>query len=324
MEYDTILKKIIEETKQSKEQIEALILEKQEELSNLVSKEGAAYIVARELGINLFEQKKKDLQIKNIIPGARNITFEARIVSIYPVKKFNNNGRQSKVANIILGDTTGTIRLSLWDEQTNILDGIEKGMPVQVFGAYTKEDHRGLVEVRLSRVGGLKILEHSDIPEIKPDNAIRRKKICDLKESMYTELKAALVQIFDTNNFYAICPKCGKKVNKENNEFVCIEHGKVEPKYSMVFSGVIDDGYGNIRAVFFRDAALNAVGMTIDQALENKDHLFDNILGKEFILTGSARINKMFNRLEFVVNKVEPVDPKQEIKNILNTMEKGD
>ena len=176
--------------------------------------------------------------------------------------------------------------MSLWDEQTDIIDSIEKGMAVQVFSAYVKEDNKGLPEIRLSRAGGLKILEQSDIPEIKIGNrtGIKRIKITDLEESTYSQVKAALVQIFDTNNFYTVCPKCGKKVTKEGDDFICTQHGKVEPKYSMVFSGVIDDGYGNIRAVFFRDAALDAVGMTIEQALEKRMNCLKIYLAKNFCL----------------------------------------
>lgn len=322
MEYDLIVGKIIEETKQTSEQVEALILEKQQELSNLVSKEGAAYIIARELGINLFEKKNTNLQIKNIIPGIKSLNFNARIVSIYPVKEFEWKGKKSKVANITLGDQTGIVRMSLWDDQTNIIESVQKGIAVQVFGAYSKEDNKGMVEIRLSRVGGLKLLESSDIPEIKaPILKNNRVTITGLEEGTYSEVRAAIVQVFDTNNFYEICPTCGKKIKKEKMKFVCLEHGEVQPNYSMVFSGVIDDGYGNMRAVFFRNAALEAVGLTIGQALENKDTMFDKVLGKEFIFTGTVRNNKMFNRLEFVVSKVENIDPKKETENLITTME---
>jgi replication factor A1 len=131
------------------------------------------------------------------------------------------------------------------------------------------------------------------------------------------------VQLFETSIFYEICPQCGSRVVKEVNEFKCSEHGKVEPVKTIVLSGIIDDGTGNIRVVFFRDVALELIGMDMKQALENEGSFFDNInvLGKEFIITGKARRNKMFNRLEFVANNVKEVDAVEEANKIINMLE---
>ena len=57
MDFDEILKKIVEKTGSSEDDIKKKIAEKQRELSNLVSKDGAAYIIAKELGIELFPKK---------------------------------------------------------------------------------------------------------------------------------------------------------------------------------------------------------------------------------------------------------------------------
>jgi hypothetical protein len=64
------IKKIIETTckhsGKSEAEIRKLIGEKQDELSGLVSEEGAAYIVARELGVNLLKAAKRQLKVKNL------------------------------------------------------------------------------------------------------------------------------------------------------------------------------------------------------------------------------------------------------------------
>jgi hypothetical protein len=62
--------------------------------------------------------------------------------------------------------------------------------------------------------------------------------------------------------------------------------------------------------------------MDIKQALERADSFFENlnILGKEFILVGKTRRNKMFNRLEFVVNNVKEVDVIEEANKIINML----
>lgn len=325
MDFDSILKEIKKKTEMSDDELNRKIIEKQQELSNLVSKEGAAYIIAKELGLDIFTKTKRRLEIKNILPKLRNTNITARVVRIFPTKEFKKKDKTGKVATVILGDATGTIRMSLWDQQTEIVNELKPDMAVEVFGAYTKENGlSGNVEIRLGNKGGVKILEESDIPSIKEieQKDDTQKRISDLKEGSVGELRAAVVQLFDTSVFYEICPACGKRVTKDGAKFKCAEHGEVEPVFTMVLSGIIDDGTGNIRAVFFRDAALKLIGMDINEALKSRESFFENldVLGKEFMLFGKVRKNSAFNRTEFVVNNVAEVDVEGEINKLINNL----
>ena len=325
MDYQTVLQKIIEKTGWNDEQANSKITEKQRELSNLISKEGAAYIIAKELGLDLIPKTKRRLEIRNVVPMIKSLNLTARVVRIFEPREFEKEGRKGKVANLILGDSTGTIRLSLWDGQTEMIEKLKPGMAVETFGAYTKEDGLGGVEIRLSKKGGLKILEDTDLPAIEemPRKAanVQRRLISNLKEGEMCEIKAAVVQLFDTDMFYEVCSTCGSKATKEGKTFKCKTHGEVQPSYAMVISGVVDDGTGNIRAVFFRNNASQLIGMSAEDAREKEISLEDlDVLGKEFVLTGRIRKNPMFNRIEFIVSDVKPVDPVLEANKILNSL----
>lgn len=324
MDFNELFKKIIEKTGWKEEELQKKIIEKQRELSNLISKEGAVYIIAKELGLDIFPKTKRRLEIKNVVPKIRDLKLTARVIKIVEPRNFERGGKKGKVASIILGDGTGNIRLSLWDDQTEIIEKLKPGMAIETFGAYTRDNGLGGVELRLGNKGGIKILEQSDLPpleSLQKSLELERKNIVNLKEGDVAELRAALVQVFETSIFFEICPQCETRLIKEGNEFKCLEHGKVEPKKTIVISGVIDDGTGNIRAVFFRDAALDLIGMDIKEALE-MDDFFENInvLGKEFIMVGKVRRNKMFNRLEFVVNSVKDVDAVEEANKIISSL----
>jgi hypothetical protein len=325
MDFNELLQKIIEKTGLKEEEIQKKILEKQRELSNLVSKEGAAYIIAKELGLDVFPKtKRRRLEIKNVVPKIRDLKLTARVIRIFEPRTFEKNGKKGKVASIILGDESGNMRLSLWDNQTDIVEKLKPGMAVETFGAYTKDTAIGGVEMRLGNRGGIRILEQSDLPALeklqKPSD-MGRKNIVDLKEGEPAEIRASIVQLFETSIFYEVCPQCETRVTKEGNDFKCPEHGKVVPAKTIVLSGIIDDGTGNIRAVFFRNVALDLIGMDIKQALEREDFFESlNILGKEFIMIGKPRRNKMFNRLEFVVNNVKEVDAVEEANKIINML----
>jgi len=326
MDFDTIVNKIIEKTSLTNEDVKKKILEKQQELSNLVSKEGAAYIIAKELGLEMFPKVERKLEIKNIVPKIRNLKLGARVVRIFETREFETKGRKGKVASLILGDASGTIRMSLWDDQTEIAEKIEPGMAIETFGAFTREDGLGNIEIRLGKNGGIKILKDSSLPPLEkitgmPERRITRTNIVNLKEGEYSEIRASLVQLFETNIFYDVCPECGAKVSKENDSSKCKKHGVVEPAKAIVLSGVVDDGTGNIRAVFFRNAGLQLIGMNIEEAVEKGNGIFDlDTLGKEFVITGKIRRNKMFNRLEFVANNVKEINVIDEANKIINNL----
>ena len=64
------------------------------QLSGLISKEGAAHIVANELGIKLFDSFTGKLQIKNIIAGLRNVETVGKVLQVYELREFTTNERQ--------------------------------------------------------------------------------------------------------------------------------------------------------------------------------------------------------------------------------------
>ncbi len=61
---DEIIKELKDKTKFSRKQIYERIKKKHEELSGLVSMEGAGHLVARDLGVNLVFTNKRELEHK--------------------------------------------------------------------------------------------------------------------------------------------------------------------------------------------------------------------------------------------------------------------
>ena len=162
------------------------------------------------------------------------------------------------------------------------------------------------------------MLKDTDLPEVGKMQKTSKNTISELREGESAEVRAAIVQLFETNFFYEVCPECGKRVKDGK----CADHGEVEPSKNIVLSGVIDDGTGNIRAVFFRENALNLIGMSMEDVLEKGDSFFGDldVLGKEFLISGRVRRNKMFNRLEFVANNVKEVDIENEVDKLINNL----
>ncbi len=69
---DKIIEKIKEKTGLSDKEISTKIKDKLDLLSGLISEEGAAIIIANELGVKVFEDGGKQ-DIKNVVGGMRNV-----------------------------------------------------------------------------------------------------------------------------------------------------------------------------------------------------------------------------------------------------------
>src|SRR3989338_8578242 len=124
--YEQIIEKIKKEANISESDIESRINQKMKQLSGLISKEGAAHIVANELGIKLFDAFSGKLQIKNILAGIRNVETVGKVLQTYELREFTTNERQGKVASMIIGDETGTIRVVMWGSQADNIKNIKK------------------------------------------------------------------------------------------------------------------------------------------------------------------------------------------------------
>ena len=89
LSYNEIISKIQKETDLTLDQIQAKIKEKLSKLSDLISREGAAHIVANELNVKLFEDlRNKSLKIRNIMPGMRSVSILAKVLKIYSINNF--------------------------------------------------------------------------------------------------------------------------------------------------------------------------------------------------------------------------------------------
>jgi len=321
---EEIINKIVENTDLDKSKVKNMIKEKENEFSGLISPEGAAHIVAKELGLNLLQRTSKELKIENILSGMNSVNLTGKITRIFEPREFEKDGKKGKVVNLIIADETGQIRISLWNEQVKAIEEgqIETGQVIEIINGYTKDDGLGGCELRLGKNGTMK-LSDADI-KVQIGTA-QRMKIRELTSGAFAEVRGAMVQFFESAHFYFVCPQCEGKLTDGK----CEKHGKVKPKPVMVINGIMDDGYGNVRIVFFREQAEKVLGLPTEEAFrlteENKNFLMEKLegkLGTEFIVKGRIKLNKFFERIELMASDVKEVEPEEEAKAILNKLKK--
>ncbi len=317
--YEEVVNKICGETKLSRVVIEDKIRDKMETLSGLISKEGAAYIIANEYGIKLFDQVSGRLQIKNVLAGMRNVEVVGKVVAVFDVNEFENEKGKGKVGSFIIGDETGTIRAVLWHDMTSNLANIKKGDVVRLTSAYARESN-GRKELHLSQYSKLDINPENET--VETSMKIERKQIKDLVDGEQNiELLGTIVQVFDIR-FFETCSSCNKRLKQGEEGLVCAAHGKTDPNYGYVLNLILDDGSENIRIVLWREQVNQLLNAEYSQVLNFKDNVDGfaknktELLGEIIKLTGRVQRNSLFDRLEVIANNVEKANPEEELKRV--------
>ena len=308
--YDEIVEKIQSEKGISKAEIEKRVEDKIKQLADLVSKEGAAHIIANQLGVKIFEEvEKRELKVKDIFAGMTSVNILVRVLNIYNIIEYRKENRYGRVVSMLIGDETGVVRAVFWDD--NLIKKVESneikpGEVLRIKNGYSRENN-GFIELHLGSKSQVVINPEGEvIRDVRIKSS--RKKIEELGEGNVVEILGTIVQLFEPR-FYHACPDCNKKVNFSMEKAVCLEHGEVISKKVPIVNLFLDDGSDSIRVVFFRDLAenlLNKKGEDIYSAFED---LKKEILGRQILITGKVVKNSMFDRLEFISNNFDEINP---------------
>ncbi len=309
--YESLVSRIVSSSGLLKEEIERKIEARKAKLSGLISKEGAAQIIAAELGVK-FDNIK--LKIAELMPGMRKVNFVGEVINMFPVREFERNGQQGKVANIFVGDDTGSLRIVLWD--TNHISLIEqelikKGTVVEITNATMRDG-----EAHLSGFSDIKV---SDIvlENVKTERVVQEKNLSELQSGQSIKVRGLVVQMYSPR-FFNVCPECGKKAIQDSEGYTCAEHGKVQPKERALINFVLDDGTDNIRVVLFSEQINKLIPEENLKDAEKLAVFREDFLGSEIWLSGNVRKNQLFNSIEIIGLDVEKVNVSELISKLEN------
>ncbi len=148
----------------SEDEFESRIEEKVSLMAGLCDRRTAAMLVARDLGAS-----EVLIKIGSIKPETGTVVFTGKVLSISPIREFaRSDGSTGRVANLALGDETGTIRVALWDEVTDLIKSgdIKPDQCLKIRGL-AKEGYTG-TEVSLGRSGSLEEVDVDIKPRVSP------------------------------------------------------------------------------------------------------------------------------------------------------------
>jgi len=192
VDLEEVIDKIISETKKSKKDILKRIELKKDDLGGLITDEGAACIVAKELGVEIFEPityKRKKNQIKDLTVGMNAVSVIGRIVSILPKREYTTKkGQKGAFIKFILQDLSDQIQVIVWNEKIGIFteNKIKENDIVEIKNCYVKEGLNNQIELHLGRQGIItpnpKDIDQNEFTNLPQMNSLL--KISDLKNSM--------------------------------------------------------------------------------------------------------------------------------------------
>ena len=207
MKFEEIVRRILDENKEMKyEELMNLIEEKKREAKGYLTDEGAARIVASELGVKLeYSRGKRDLEIDDLISGLDDVTFSGRVLAVYPPKSFKRrDGTEGKYAKLEVGDRKGVVSVVVWDDKVELISSqkIARGDVVKVLHGYVRRGLRGDLEVHLGSKGSLEVLPEKPMDDRYPSIEYFDLKISDLpKKKGKVSLRGFVHKVFDVHEF---------------------------------------------------------------------------------------------------------------------------
>ncbi len=322
---EQIIKKMIEATSLSLDDINAKIKQKMEQLAGLISEDGAAHIIANELGVQLIPSTEQVLEINNLLEGLRNIELNVKVIKKFDIKEFNSARGPGKLASMIIADNSGRIRATLWNTKVDdYYNKFNEGDIINIKNAYAKKNnYSGNLDINIG--DNCEITINPEGVKIDVDEkSAQRKKINELGPNDFRiEILATIVQVSDIR-FWETCPKCNKKPKFEEEKYICKEHGEVpagELGYSYVLNCYLDDGSASIRTVFWRDQIQKLLEETHENIIKFREapYLFEpfksSLLGEMIKITGRVNKNDAFDRVELVAQEItKNPNPEEETK----------
>ena len=151
MKAEEIVQEILSECPGSthKEIMNAIELKKTQSNGYLTT-EAAARLVAVELGLkNRPSVFSSSININQLIAGFNDVTITGRVLLTKPPKTFSKPQGKGKVARLLIGDNTGTIKVVMWDKKADLAEKIQFGQILKVEHGYIRLSWQGETELHV-------------------------------------------------------------------------------------------------------------------------------------------------------------------------------
>ncbi|MFB6119480.1 single-stranded DNA binding protein [Halosegnis sp.] len=123
-----------------------------------------------------------DSAIDALTIGQSDVNLVGRVLDTDEVRTFSrDDGSEGRVANLTLGDETGRVRVTLWDEQADRADELSAGVSVEVIDGYVRE-REGDLELHVGDRGAVEEIDEdvTYVPETTDIDAVEMGETVDI------------------------------------------------------------------------------------------------------------------------------------------------
>lgn len=99
------------------------------------------------------------MQVKDLKPRQGNVNIELKVREVGEVREFNKFGNVGRVANATAEDETGTIKVSLWNDD---VEKVKAGDKIRITNGWVSE-FQGEKQLSAGRLGKLEVIGNGEL-----------------------------------------------------------------------------------------------------------------------------------------------------------------
>jgi ssDNA-binding replication factor A large subunit len=123
-----------------------------------------------------------EYRVTDLTLGASDVTLLCEVLATEPVRTFDrDDGSEGQVSNLLVGDETGRVRVTLWDDQADTAEELEPHQTVEIVDGYVR-DREGTLELHVGDRGAVDPIEEdvSYVPDATPIDGVALEETVDL------------------------------------------------------------------------------------------------------------------------------------------------
>jgi len=101
------------------------------------------------------------MQVKELKPRQGNVNIELEVVEIGETREFQKFGNTGRVANATAKDESGSIKVSLWNDD---IDKVKEGDKIRITNGWVSE-FQGEKQLSAGRLGKLEVVGKGELKE---------------------------------------------------------------------------------------------------------------------------------------------------------------
>ncbi|MFC7097979.1 single-stranded DNA binding protein [Halobaculum marinum] len=119
-------------------------------------------------------------RVEDLTMGASDVDLLGKVLDVDTVRTFDrDDGTEGKVSNMTVGDETGRVRVTMWDEMADRVEELSAGQSVEIVDGYVRE-RDGSLELHVGSRGAIDevdedveyVPETTDIADLELDDVV--------------------------------------------------------------------------------------------------------------------------------------------------------